>query len=91
MSAPVLNFLRRDEVLPIRNRLASLLTAAEAARSARADWEAQQHPFGAEQWDALDHVHKLEEQLIQQLVDPQQVRFLKAVLEQVDELLGEAA
>ncbi|MFP5479898.1 MAG: hypothetical protein ACLGIE_09450 [Alphaproteobacteria bacterium] len=48
-------------------------------------------PFGAEQWDALDHVHKLEEQLIQQLVDPQQVRFLKAVLGQVDELLGEAA
>lgn len=91
MSEVTVNLSQLPEIIAIRDRLASLLDAIKAAQAARAEWEARPHPFGAEQWDALDHVHKLEEQLIQKLVDAQQVRFLKAVLEQVAALVEEAA
>lgn len=91
MSAPVINLLPRAEVVAIRDRLAALIDAIETAGTARAEWEAQGHPFGAAQWDALDKVHRLEEQLIRAAVEPEQVRFLKAVLQQVAGLAEEAA
>jgi hypothetical protein len=77
---------RREDILAVRDRLATLIDAIETARAARAEWEAQEHPFGEAEWEALDKVHGLEEQLIRAAAEPEQVRFLKAVLAQVAEL-----
>lgn len=82
---------RAGQVAVVRARLVTLLDAIEAARTARIAWEAIEGPHGEPEWEALDALHKLEEEMIRLASDPEQLRFLRAVADQLVQIEGDLA